>query len=59
MTTVRLVRDAGDRRAQSEAALALGASPRQCSASVMRRSVRLAMAPVIYSTKTTGLVFVL
>ena len=30
-----------------EAALALGASPRQCTASVMRRSERLAKVPVI------------
>ena len=57
VTAVRLVQDAGDRRPQIEAALALGASPRQCTASVMRRSVRLAMVPVIDSTKTMGIVF--
>ena len=57
MTAVRLVQDARDRRAQIEAALALGASPRQCTASIIRRSVRLAMVPVIDSTKTMGIVF--
>ena len=57
VTTVRLVQDAGDRRPQIEAALALGASPRQCTADIMRRSVRLAMVPVIDSTKTMGIVF--
>ena len=57
MTAVRLVQDAGDRRAQIEAALALGASPRQCTAGIIRRSVRLAMVPVIDSTKTMGIVF--
>ena len=57
MTALRLVQDAGERRAQVEAALALGASPHQCTASVMRRSMRLAMVPVIDSTKTIGIVF--
>ena len=57
MTAVRLVQDAGDRRPQIEAALALGASPRQCTAGIIRRSVRLAMVPVIDSTKTMGIVF--
>jgi putative ABC transport system permease protein len=51
------VQDARDRRAQIEAALALGASPRQCTAGIIRRSVRLAMVPVIDSTKTMGIVF--
>ena len=55
VTAVRLVRDAGDRRAQIEAALALGASPRQCTASVIRRSVKLTMVPVVDSTKTMGI----
>ena len=57
VTAVRLVQDAGDRRAQIEAVLALGASPRQCTADIIRRSVRLAMVPVIDSTKTMGIVF--
>lgn len=57
VTAVRLVQDARDRRAQIEAALALGASPRQCTTSIIRRSVRLAMVPVIDSTKTMGIVF--
>jgi len=57
VTAARLVQDAGDRRAQIEAALALGASPRQCKASVIRRSLRLAMVRVIDSRKTMGIVF--
>jgi putative ABC transport system permease protein len=57
VTAVRLVQDARDRRPQIEAGLALGASPRQCTADVIRRSVRLAMVPVIDSTKTMGIVF--
>jgi len=57
VTTVRLVQDAGDRHPQIETALALSASPRQCTASVIRRSVLLAMVPVIDSTKTMGIVF--
>ena len=56
VTAVRLVQSFGDRRAQIEAALALGASPRQCTADIIRRSVRLAMVPVIDSTKTMGIV---
>jgi ABC-type iron transport system FetAB permease component len=56
---VRLKRDGGDRRAQIAAALTPGASPRQCTASVIRRSVRLAMAPVLGSTKTMGIVSLL
>ncbi|MDI9600300.1 MAG: iron export ABC transporter permease subunit FetB [Acidobacteriota bacterium] len=57
VTAVRLLEDAADRRPQIEASLALGASPRQSTATLARRSVRLAMVPVIDSTKTTGLVF--
>ena len=56
VTAVLLVQDAGGPRAQIEAALALGASPRQSAADIIRRSVRLAMAPVIDSTKTVGIV---
>jgi ABC-type iron transport system FetAB permease component len=54
---VRLAQDAGDGRAQIEAALALGASPRQCTASVIRRSVRLATVPVMDNAKTMATVF--
>jgi len=54
---VRLLEDARDRRPQIEAGLALGASPRQCTAALIRRSVRLAMVPVIDGTKTMGIVF--
>ena len=39
--------DAGDRRPHFEAALALGASPRQCTASVMGRAVRLRVLGVL------------
>lgn len=57
MTAVRLLEDARDRRPQIEAGLALGASPRQCTQDLTRRAVRLAMVPVIDSTKTMGIVF--
>ena len=57
VTAVRLLQDAKDRRPQIEASLALGASPRQSTSAIARRSVQLAMVPVIDSTKTTGLVF--
>jgi len=57
VTAVRLREDAADRRPQIEASLALGASARQSTAALARRSVRLAMVPVIDATKTTGLVF--
>jgi len=40
MYAMRLVQDAGDRRAQIEAAPARAASPRQCAASVIRGSRR-------------------
>jgi ABC-type iron transport system FetAB permease component len=39
-----------------EVGLALGASPRQRTAGMIRRSVRLAAVPVIDSTKTMGIV---
>ena len=57
VTAVRLLEDARDRRPQIEAGLALGASPRQCTQDLTRRAVRLAMVPVIDSTKTMGIVF--
>jgi putative ABC transport system permease protein len=56
VTAVRLLQDAADRRPQIEASLALGASPRQSTTTLARRSVQLAMVPVIDATKTTGLV---
>jgi len=40
-----------------EATLALGATARQASEGVVRRSLRSAMIPLIDSTKTTGVVF--
>jgi putative ABC transport system permease protein len=57
VTAARLVEDTRDQRPRLEAALALGASPRHCSSDLVRRSVRLAMVPVIDSTKTMGIVF--
>ncbi len=57
VTATRLVQDTRDQRPRLEAALALGASPRYSSRSIVRRSVRLAMLPVIDSTKTMGIVF--
>jgi putative ABC transport system permease protein len=57
VTAVRLLDDAHDQRPQIEAGLALGASPRQCTQTIVRRSVRLAMVPIIDSTKTMGIVF--
>ncbi len=57
VTAVRLLEDARARRPQIEAALALGASSRQSVQDLVRGSVRLAMVPVIDSTKTMGIVF--
>jgi putative ABC transport system permease protein len=57
VTAVRLLEDARSRRPQIEAALALGASPRQSVRGMVRSAVRLAMVPVIDSTKTMGIVF--
>jgi putative ABC transport system permease protein len=57
VTAVRLLQDARDRRPQIEAGLALGASSHQSTRVIARRSVQLAMVPVIDATKTTGLVF--
>lgn len=57
VTVVRLVEDTRDQRARIEAALALGATPRQAAEGIIRHSVRLAMVPIVDSTKTMGLVF--
>ncbi len=57
VTAVRLLEDARGKRPQIEAALALGASSRQSIQGLVRRAVRLAMVPVIDSTKTMGIVF--
>jgi putative ABC transport system permease protein len=57
VTAVRLLEDARGKRAQIEAALALGASSRHSVQGLVRRAVRLAMVPVIDSTKTMGIVF--
>lgn len=57
VTVLRLLEDARDQRPRIEAALALGATPRQAADNVIRGSVRLAMVPIIDSTKTMGIVF--
>ncbi len=57
VTGVRLIEDTRAQRAVVEAALALGASPRQAAHTVLRRAVRLALIPTIDSTKTMGIVF--
>ena len=57
VTAVRLLEDAQAQRPRIEAALALGASPSQATHGIVSGSVRLAMVPVIDSTKTMGIVF--
>ncbi len=57
VTGVRMMEDAQGQRGAIEAALALGAGPRQAAQPVLRRSIRLAMIPVIDNTKTMGIVF--
>jgi len=57
VTTLRIVQDASTQRGRIEAALALGAEPRTAAHGIIRRAVRLAMVPVIDSTKTMGIVF--
>jgi putative ABC transport system permease protein len=57
VTAVRMVEDTRKRRPEIEAALALGASTRQSVHAITRQSVKLAMVPVIDSTKTMGIVF--
>lgn len=57
VTAVRMVEDTRKRRPEIEAALALGASTRQSVHTITRQSVKLAMVPVIDSTKTMGIVF--
>jgi putative ABC transport system permease protein len=57
VTAVRIVQDTATQRGQVEAALALGAAPRVAAHGIVRRAVRLAMVPVIDSTKTMGIVF--
>ncbi len=57
VTGVRLLEDSSSQRALIEAALALGAAPRQAAHPVLRRSIRLAMIPIVDNTKTMGIVF--
>jgi putative ABC transport system permease protein len=57
VTALRIVQDAGAQRGRIEAALALGAEPRTAAHDIVRRAVRLAMVPVIDSTKAMGIVF--
>jgi putative ABC transport system permease protein len=53
----RLADEVQDRRGLIEATLALGATSRQASEGLVRRSLRSGMIPLIDSTKTTGVVF--
>jgi putative ABC transport system permease protein len=53
----RLADEVGDRAGLIEATLALGATARQASEGLVRRSLRSGMIPLIDSTKTTGVVF--
>ena len=58
VTAVRLLEDArAQARRRSRRPSRSGASPRQSTSGLVRRSVRLAMVPVIDSTKTMGIVF--
>jgi putative ABC transport system permease protein len=57
VTALRIVQDAGTQRGRIEAALALGAEPRTAAHGIIRQAVRLAMVPIIDSTKTMGIVF--
>jgi len=57
VTALRIVQDASTQRGRIEAALALGAAPRVAAHGIIRQAVRLAMVPIIDSTKTMGLVF--
>jgi putative ABC transport system permease protein len=57
VTGVRLIEDSSSQRSLIEAALALGAAPHQAAHPVLRRSIRLAMIPIIDNTKTMGIVF--
>jgi putative ABC transport system permease protein len=53
----RLADEMHDGRRQVEAMLALGATSNQASRSIVTRSLRSGMIPLIDSTKTTGVVF--
>jgi putative ABC transport system permease protein len=53
----RLADEMHDGRRQVEAMLALGATANQASRSIVTRSLRSGMIPLIDSTKTTGIVF--
>ena len=53
----RLGDDIAEGAAQIEATLALGATANQAARTILRRSLRSGMIPLIDSTKTTGLIF--
>jgi putative ABC transport system permease protein len=53
----RLADEMHDGRRQVEAMLALGATSKQAARSIVTRSLRSGMIPLIDSTKTTGIVF--
>ncbi|MBT8495850.1 MAG: iron export ABC transporter permease subunit FetB [Deltaproteobacteria bacterium] len=56
LTAERLVSEAAGRQLEIEELLALGATPRQASAGVVRVSIRAGMIPMINSMLTVGLV---
>jgi UDP-glucose/iron transport system permease protein len=53
----RLGDEMNDARSKIEATLALGATAREASAPIVRRSLRSGMIALVDSTKTTGLIF--
>jgi putative ABC transport system permease protein len=57
LTMASIRDDVGARRAEVEAALALGATSRQAVAPVLKTALRRALIPLIDSTKTTGVIF--
>jgi len=57
LTMLRVRDDLAGRRAEVEAALALGATSRQAVVPILKTALRGALVPLVDSTKTTGIVF--
>ncbi len=57
LTMLRVRDDLARRRAEVEAALALGATSRQAVAPILKTALRGALVPLVDSTKTTGIIF--
>ena len=57
LTLTRIREDLGSNRLEVEAALSLGATSRQAVSTILKRSLKSAMIPLIDSTKTAGIVF--